>query len=254
MLVFGGPSKVGRTPMLVTPGLTIAVERAEGGVDAVGRQQLVLGGEVRRREPQLPPAARALHDHAVDGEVPAEQRPGFLDAALRTPGAGSACSTRRSPCSGSGSIFSARKPSCWPSVRSSVKLPDRLRPNRKSAPTQTSATRSQSTSTRRTKVSGSHCDSSSVKRTTATPCTPARSSASRFCCGVISSGGALSGRSTRGGWGSKVRTSDGAAALGGAPADALDDLHVPAVQAVEVADAPAPDTATRRPRHRRETG
>ena len=50
-----------------------------------------------------------------------------------------------------------------------MKLPLRSWPKRKFAPTQTSETRSQSTSTVRTNVSGSHCDSSCVNRTTATP-------------------------------------------------------------------------------------
>ena len=153
-----------------------------------------------------------------------------------------------------GSIFSTRKPNCWPSVRSSVKLPDRLRPNRKSAPTQTSATRSQSTSTLRTKASGSHCDSSSVKRTIASPWTPARSRATRFWSGVISSGGALSGLNTRGGCGSKVSTTDVPRALGGAPADALDDLQVPAVEAVEIADGQYRIRPPHRPWHRPGSG
>jgi hypothetical protein len=72
------------------------------------------------------------------------------------------------------------------------------------APTQTSTTWSHSTSTVRTNVSGSHADISRVKRTTATPCIPARPSASSRCSVVISRAGALSGRTTRGGWGSKV--------------------------------------------------
>ena len=56
----------------------------------------------------------------------------------------------------------------------------------------------------RTKVSGSHCESSRVNVTTATQRMPARPSASIRCSLVIRSGGALSGRTTRGGCGSKV--------------------------------------------------
>ena len=88
----------------------------------------------------------------------------------------------------------------------------------------------------RTNVSGSHCDSSCVKRTTATPCMPARPSASSFCAVVISSGGALSGRSTRGGCGIEGHRGRRAAALAGAAPHAVDDLHVAAVQPVEVAE------------------
>jgi hypothetical protein len=76
------------------------------------------------------------------------------------------------------------------------------------APTHTSATRSQSTSTVRTNISGSHRDISGVNRTIAAPCTPACSIASSFCDFVIKSGGALSGRTTRGGCGSKVITTE----------------------------------------------
>ncbi len=92
------------------------------------------------------------------------------------------------------------------STRSNEKLPVRSWPNRKFAPTQTSATRSQSTSTRCTNASGSQRDNSGVNRTTAAPITPAAAIASSFCAIVISSGGALSGRTTRGGCGSKVMT------------------------------------------------
>ena len=74
-----------------------------------------------------------------------------------------------------------------------------------------------------------------VKRTTATPCMPDAASASSFCSLVISSGGALSGRSDA----RRVRLEGHrrrrAAALAGAAPDAVDDLHVPAVQPVEVA-------------------
>ena len=56
----------------------------------------------------------------------------------------------------------------------------------------------------RTNVSGSHRASSGVNRTMATPCMPPRASASSFCWCVISSGGALSGRTIFDGCGSNV--------------------------------------------------
>ena len=121
-------------------------------------------------------------------------------------------------------------------MRSTENVPARSWPKRKLAPTQTSATCSHSTSTVRTNRSGSHDDSSCVKRTTATPCMPARPSASSFCSVVISSGGALSGRSTRERMRIEGHRGRRAAALARAAPHAVDDLHVPAVQPVEVAE------------------
>ena len=131
----------------------------------------------------------------------------------RPPDAGCACSRRRSPCSGP--VRSSRRDTRDPCrcARSSENVPDRSRPNRKFSPTQTSEARSQSSSTVSTNSSGSQRDRSRVKRTIATPWTPARSNASSFCSSVISRAGALSGRSTRGGCGSKIITDRRAAAL-----------------------------------------
>ena len=53
---------------------------------------------------------------------------------------------------------------------------------------------------------------------------------------VIRSGGALSGRTTRGGCGSNVIAIGVAAALGGAALHALENLQVAAMHAVEVAE------------------
>ena len=59
-----------------------AVDRHESGVDAGGRHELVLGAHVRGRKPDLPPAAGTTHDGAVDEEVVAEERRRLVDAAL----------------------------------------------------------------------------------------------------------------------------------------------------------------------------
>ena len=97
-------------------------------------------------------------------------------------------------------------------------------------------TRIQSTSTLRTNVSGSHCDISCVKRTIAAPWTPDPAIASSRWAVVIRSGGALSGLTTRGGCGSKVITVGGGTALVRDAADAVQDLPVAAMHAVEVAE------------------
>ena len=75
-----------------------------------------------------------------------------------------------------------------------------------------------------------------MKRTIAAPWTPAAAIASSFCAVVISSGGALSGRTTRGGCGSKVITTAVAPRSLGHAADALEDLPMTAMHAVEVAE------------------
>ena len=121
-------------------------------------------------------------------------------------------------------------------MRSTLKLPLRSWPKRKFAPTHTSETRSQSTSTVRTNVSGSHSDSSRVNRTTATQLMPApvqRLEPLRL--------GHQQRRRLVGPHDARRMRIEGhrhrrAAMLGGAALDALDDLEVPAVQAVEVAE------------------
>ena len=51
-------------------------------VDAEARQELGLGRDVRRRDAEAAPAARAAHDGARDLDRPAEQQRRALDAAL----------------------------------------------------------------------------------------------------------------------------------------------------------------------------
>ena len=60
--------------------MELAVDRDRGGIDAVRRDQLVGGGQVRGRKPELAAAPGALHHGAVDGVVMAEQRAGLVDA------------------------------------------------------------------------------------------------------------------------------------------------------------------------------
>ena len=122
----------------------------------------------------------------------------------RRPDAECACSRRRSPCSARARSSRCETRDPRRARASSVNVPERSRPNRKFAPTQTSATRSQSMMTVSTNSSGSQRESSCVNRTIATPCMPARSKPSSFWSSVMSSGGALSGRRTRGGCGSKM--------------------------------------------------
>ena len=100
------------------------------------------------------------------------------------------------------------KPAILPRARSSVNVPDRSRPNRKFAPTHTSARAANRSARVSTKSSGSQRDELSVNRTMATASRPARSKASSFWSRVISRGGALSGRRTRGGCGSKIIATD----------------------------------------------
>ena len=87
-----------------------------------------------------------------------------------------------------------------------------------------------------------------VNRTTATAVMPARSSASSRCAFVISSGGALSGRTTRERMRVEGHRHRRAAMFGGAAPDALDDLEVAAVKAVEVAERQHGMHEPRRPR------
>ena len=65
---------------------------------------------------------------------------------------------------------------------------------------------------------------------------PAPAIASSFCALVISSGGALSGRTTRGGCGSNVITTDVAPRSVGDAPHAVEDLAMSAVHAVEIAE------------------
>ena len=129
-----------------------------------------------------------------------------------------------------------------------VKLPLRSWPKRKFAPTHTSDTRSHSTSTVRTNVSGSHCDSSRVKRTTATQWMPAlaervdplllRHQQRRRLVGADDL------RRVR----IEGHRHGDAAVLDGAALHALDDLEMSAVQAVEVAEREHGMHEPRRPR------
>ena len=68
----------------------------------------------------------------------------------------------------------------------------------------------------------------------------------------MSSGGALSGRTTRGGCGSNVIAIGVPPCFGGAASDALDDLEMPAVEAVEIAEGQHRMHQPRRPRVVRE--
>ena len=174
------------------------------GIDAGGRQQLVLGQQVRGREPQLAPPLRALRHHAIDEIVVAEQRPGFVHASFRD--------EATDPCAADDEILVADRvdflgakavaraerakyaEGAGPIVtEQEIRARPTPRPRAASRPARCA-----------TNISGSQFDISGVKRTTATPCMPARVSASSRCAVVISSGGALSGRTTRGGCGSKV--------------------------------------------------
>ena len=133
-----------------------------------------------------------------------EQRPGFVDLPVAQQPSDPRAADHELLVT-TGSTFSTRNPLRVPSDRRREKLPFRSRPNRKFVPTQTSETWSQPTSTSCTNWSGSHCEISGVKRTMATAVDPAAAMAVTFWSIVISSGGAFSGRTIRGGWGSKVR-------------------------------------------------
>ena len=80
MVVVPDESTVGRTPTLVTDGRTTPSIVDGRRVDAVRRQQLVLGAEVRRGKPDRPAALVAVHDAAFDVVLMAEQRAGLVHA------------------------------------------------------------------------------------------------------------------------------------------------------------------------------
>ena len=75
-------STVGRTPMLVTDGCTTPSIVDGRRIDAVRRQQLVVGAEVGRRKADGPAALVAPDDGAVDEVVVAEQRARLVHAPL----------------------------------------------------------------------------------------------------------------------------------------------------------------------------
>ena len=119
-------------------------------------------------------------------------------------------------------------------MRSTLNVPARSWPNRKLAPTHTSATCSQSTSTVRTNTSGSHSDSSRVKRDDGDPLhTRARERLELLILGHQQRRRLVGPQHPR-----RMRLEGHrrgrAAALAGAPPDAVDDLHVPAMQPVEI--------------------
>ena len=209
-------------------------------------RRLAVGNPISR------PRRPSLDDRAVQEIGVSEQRAGFVHAAFGRPAAGCACCSRRNPCS-------VPDRSCQPGSHSAgrasaarVKFPLRPWPNRKFAPTHTSETRNQSTSTVLTNVSGSHSDSSRVNRTTATQLMPApmeRLEPLRF-------GHEQLRRLVRPQDARRMRIEGHrhrrAAVLGSATPDALDDLEMAAMQAVEIAERQNRMHQPRRPRVVRE--
>ncbi len=119
-------------------------------------------------------------------------------------------------------------------MRSTENVPARSWPNRKLAPTHTSTTCSHSTSTVRTNVSGSQCESSRVNRTTATPCMPDRVERLDLLLLGHQQRRRLVGPQHSRRMGIERHRGRRSAALSGPAPHAVDDLHVPAMEAVEV--------------------
>ncbi len=133
-----------------------------------------------------------------------------------------------------GSTRWATKPSSAPSAWSSSLVPSRLRPKWKSWPTNTSRARSPITTCSTNSRAG--CDERAVsKRCTITASRPASAMSSRRRSREVSTGGARRGEDAR-----RVRVEgerDGGAAEGAGGVDhAAEEVLVPAVDAVEIAD------------------
>ena len=170
-----------------------AVDRRRRRIDAGRRQQFVGGLAGWPSETRSRGRARAVHDRAVDEVVVAEQRAGFVHPPFADQPADPRAADDEVLVADGVDLLGAEPVARAERRAARVNVPARSCPNRKLAPTHTSTTCSHSTSTVRTNVSGSHCDISRVKRTTATPCMPARPSASIRCSVVISSGRRLVG-------------------------------------------------------------
>ncbi len=152
---------------------------------------------------QLPAAAVAAHDHALDDVVDGRAAPRPRPRGPRPTAAARGCSTRRSPCRAPD-----RSSRCETPVLSE-RAQQRERARAVAAEQEVLADpdfghAQPFISTVSTKASGSQRDTSRVKRTIATPPRPARSNAASFWSSVMRSGGALSGRSTCG----RVRIED----------------------------------------------
>ena len=76
-------SNVGRLPMLTAAAYVLSVDRAPPRVDAVGRDELIVALQVRRRHAELSAAAEPAHDVAVQRIRPAEADRRVAHAAVR---------------------------------------------------------------------------------------------------------------------------------------------------------------------------
>ena len=230
--------------MLVIDAVDGAADRDRRRIDALRRQQLVLGRRGwRSGSRSTGPRPAPAHHRAVDEVVVPEERARLVDPALGDQPADARAADDEIVVAHRIDLLDAEAVA-RPSERSSEKLPERSRPNRKLPPTHTSAGVQPARRARRGRTcSGSHRDSSCVKRTKATPSMPALRSASTRC-GV----GHQQRRRLVGPDDARRVRIEGhhdrrRALLAGLAADALDDLLVAAVQAVEVAerdDRPAP--------------
>ena len=241
-------STVGRTPMLVTDGVHDAADRRRRRIDAVRRQQLVLGAEVRGRKADRPAALVAAHDRAVDAVLMAEQRAGLVDAPLADQPADPRAAddevlvADRIDLLGLEAVAAAERRAA---ARSCRRDRGRTESSRRPRPP---ATRSQSTSTVRTNVSGSHRDSSGVKRTMAAPCTPARCDRLELLRRGHQQRRRLVGPDDARRMRIEGHHDGRGAALAGDAAHAIEDLAVAAVHAVEVAEREHRLHPARRPR------
>ena len=227
---------VGRRPMLVTDGWTMSSIVSVVAYTPARRHQLVRGREVRRREPMLAAAPAPLRDNAVDEIVMSEERARFVDApfADEAPDARAADDevlvADRIDLLGPEPVARAER------CAARVKVPARSWPNRKLAPTQTSTTCSHSTRTVRTNVSGSHRESSSGEADDR----DALHARAREGLDLLIRRHQERRRLVGPQHARRMRVEGHrrgrAGALPGPPADAVDDLHVSAVQPVEVAE------------------
>ena len=218
-----------------------------------GRHQLVRRSQDSRSETQFPAAPGAAHDRAVDGVVMAEQRAGLVDAALgdqpANPRAGDdevlvadridllgpeavLRAQRAQQREVAGPLASEEKVRADPDLGDAQPV-DQHRPDERLGLPLRQLVREAD--------DGRAVDAG-------------RSSASSFWAVVIRSGGALSGRTTRGGCGSKVRTT-------AVPprSDAPRRMRSMILMCPRCRPSKLPSASTglhpaRRPRHRRESG